>query len=64
MLIFYFQGKPIQQLLPLNPPVQAFDQDKGINASLQYSIISGKCKRIFYVIKLLFASFPILFFHV
>ena len=40
--LFLFQGKRIEKLLQFNPSVQAFDQDRGINASLQYSILSGK----------------------
>ena len=39
---FLFQGKRIEKQLQFNPSVQAFDQDRGINASLQYSILSGK----------------------
>ena len=29
-------------MVNFNPPLEAFDQDKGINASLEYSILQGK----------------------
>ena len=28
-------------MVNFNPPLEAFDQDKGINASLEYSILQG-----------------------
>ena len=37
------QGRPIEKQLQFKPAIHAFDQDLGINASLQYSILRGKC---------------------
>ena len=41
--MFLLQGNPIEKQLQFKPSIHAFDQDLGINASLQYSILSGKC---------------------
>ena len=37
-----FQGNPVQKELIFQPPILAYDQDLGINASLQYAITKGK----------------------
>lgn len=40
--LLFFQGNPVEKQLAFNPPISAYDQDLGINASLQYSIINGE----------------------
>ena len=43
LIIFIsFQGKKIQRMVDFDPPIYAYDQDKGINASLEYSILQGE----------------------
>merc|ERR1711997_1072649 len=39
---FPLTGKKIQRMVDFDPPIYAYDQDKGINASLEYSILQGK----------------------
>ena len=34
-------------MVNFNPPLEAFDQDKGINASLEYSILQGNEKSLY-----------------
>uniref|UniRef100_A0A1B6ECX7 Cadherin domain-containing protein n=4 Tax=Clastoptera arizonana TaxID=38151 RepID=A0A1B6ECX7_9HEMI len=45
--IYPVTGKRIHQELLFNPPIQALDQDKMINASLQYDLISGNERHLF-----------------
>merc|ERR1712110_598983 len=40
-------GRPIEKQLQFKPAIHAFDQDLGINASLQYSILRGNEQRYF-----------------
>lgn len=42
LLSFSLQGKPVEKQLLFDPPIVAYDQDLGINASLTYSILSGE----------------------
>ena len=41
-LLIFLQGNPVEKQLKFNPPITAYDQDLGINASLTFSILSGK----------------------
>ena len=40
--IFIFQGNPINKPLVLDSPIKAVDQDLSLNASIEYTINSGK----------------------
>ena len=42
LLLYFLQGSPVEKQLIFQPPIKAFDQDLGINASLTFKIISGK----------------------
>ena len=41
IFIYLLQGNPVEKQLIFQPPILAYDQDLGINASLQYSITKG-----------------------
>ena len=44
IFIYLLQGNPVEKQLIFQPPILAYDQDLGINASLQYSITKGMKK--------------------
>lgn len=43
------QGEKVHQILEFDPPILAFDQDRGIDAAIRYDIIAGNERHLFYL---------------
>ncbi|KAL1115659.1 hypothetical protein AAG570_005949, partial [Ranatra chinensis] len=42
-------GKKVHKPLHFNPPIEAYDQDRGINVTLRYELLSGNERRHFWL---------------